>query len=129
MRSAFVGLPTRDVARATEFFTGLGFTLNPLASDERTACITINESTSVMLHAADWFTEFTGSAVADPTTASEVSIGLTAVTRGEVDELTERAVAAGAQDGGAQDLGYMYMRAFRDLDGHRWSFMHFALAP
>jgi predicted lactoylglutathione lyase len=128
MRSAFVGLPTRDVAKATEFFTGLGFTLNPQASDARTACIVINESTAVMLHAADWFTEFTGSAVTDPTTASEVSIGVTTATRAEVDELTERALAAGGQGGGAQDLGYMYMRAFRDLDGHRWSFMHFAQA-
>lgn len=128
MRSAFVSLPTRDVARATEFFIGLGFTLNPQASDERTACLVINESTAVMLHAADWFAEFTGSAVADPA-ASEVSIGVTTATRDEVDELTERAVAAGGRDGGAQDLGYMYMRAFRDLDGHRWSFMHFVPAP
>jgi predicted lactoylglutathione lyase len=42
-----------------------------------------------------------------------------------VDELAERAVTAGAYDGGGQDLGYLYMRAFRDLDGHRWSFRHF----
>jgi predicted lactoylglutathione lyase len=129
MRSTFVGLPTCDVAKASEFFTGLGFTLNRQASDERMACIVINEGTSVMLYAAAWFTEFTGSAIVDPTTASEVSIGVTAATRAEVDELTDRAVAAGGQDVGRQDLGYMYMRAFRDLDGHRWSFMQFEQAP
>jgi len=128
MRSTFIGLPTRDLARATQFFTGLGFARNPRASGERMACVVIDERTSVMLYEAEYFTEFTRSAIADPTVASEVSIGVTAETRAEVDELTERAVAAGGQDVGQQDLGYMYMRAFRDLDGHRWAFMHFAQA-
>ncbi|MEU5943127.1 hypothetical protein ABZ807_29085 [Micromonospora sp. NPDC047548] len=26
--------------------------------------------------------------------------------------------------GPGQDLGYLYMRGFRDLDGHQWSFLH-----
>jgi predicted lactoylglutathione lyase len=26
--------------------------------------------------------------------------------------------------GGAFDDGVMYMRGFRDLDGHQWSFLH-----
>jgi predicted lactoylglutathione lyase len=38
----------------------------------------------------------------------------------------ERAVAAGGQAiGGPVDQGPMYMRAFLDLDGHRWSLIHF----
>lgn len=126
MRSTYIGLPTRDLPKATEFCTGLGFALNPQASDERTACLVINETTSVMLHTHEYFTEFTGSQVVDPGTASEVTIGITVDTREEVDELTARAVAAGGADRGPVDLGYMYMRAFRDLDGHRWSVMHFA---
>lgn len=125
MRSTFIGLPTLDVAKATEFFAGLGFTLNPQASDERTACLVVNETTSVMLHTHEYFTEFTGSPVVEPGTASEVTVGITVDVREEVDALTARAVEAGGTDGGAVDLGYMYMRAFRDLDGHRWSVMHF----
>jgi uncharacterized protein len=121
--------PYRLVNWARQFFAELGFALNPQASDERTAAIVISETTSVMLHAADWFSEFTGAAITDPTAASEVSIRVTVETRAEVDELTERALAAGGQGGGAQDLCYMYMRAFRDLDGHRWSFMYFAQMP
>jgi predicted lactoylglutathione lyase len=42
-----------------------------------------------------------------------------------VDELAERALAAGAESlGEADDQGFMYMRGFRDLDGHQWSFIH-----
>lgn len=125
MRSTFVSLPTGDVAAAAAFFTGLGFALDPQVSDDRTACVLVGDGTAVMLCATSWFSEFTGVTATDPTVAAEVSIGIT-VTRDEVDELTERAVAAGGTDAGAQDLGYLYMRAFRDLDGHRWSFMAFA---
>ena len=125
MRATFISLPTSDVAAAAAFFTGLGFALDPEASDDRTACVVLRDGTSVMLCETSWFSEFTGVPATDPARAAEVSIGVT-VTRAEVDELTERAVAAGGTDAGAQDLGYMYMRAFRDLDGHRWSFLAFA---
>lgn len=125
MRATFISLPTSDVAGAAAFFAGLGFELDPQVSDERTARVLLGEGSSVMLCATSWFTEFTGVPATDPTAAAEVSIGVT-VTRAEVDELTERAIAAGGTDAGAQDLGYMYMRAFRDLDGHRWSFLAFA---
>ena len=35
------------------------------------------------------------------------------------------ALATGAEElGEAEDQGFMYMRGFRDLDGHQWSFIH-----
>ena len=52
-------------------------------------------------------------------------VGLSAESREQVDDLVGKALAAGAQDlGEAQDDGFMYMRGFRDLDGHQWSFIH-----
>jgi predicted lactoylglutathione lyase len=30
--------------------------------------------------------------------------------------------------GDAQDEGFMYMRGFRDLDGHQWSFIYMDMA-
>jgi uncharacterized protein len=34
-------------------------------------------------------------------------------------------LAAGAEVlGDAEDDGFMYMRGFRDLDGHQWSFIY-----
>lgn len=42
-----------------------------------------------------------------------------------MDELVYAAVTAGGESlGPGQDLGFMYMRGFRDLDGHQWSFLH-----
>jgi predicted lactoylglutathione lyase len=45
-----------------------------------------------------------------------------------VDDLVDKAVAAGSQPLGAQDDGFMYMRGFLDLDGHQWSFIYMDMA-
>jgi predicted lactoylglutathione lyase len=50
-----------------------------------------------------------------------VTIGLSAGSRTEVDELVDRAFAAGGEEVGAQDQGLLYMKAFRDLEGHQRS--------
>ncbi|HEY7048348.1 MAG TPA: VOC family protein [Jatrophihabitantaceae bacterium] len=123
-RHTFVNLPARDPGRAVEFFTALGFAPGPPA-DGRTAQLVINGQANLMLHAEAFFAEFAGAATPDPATHREVVVGLTADSRAEVHDLVERAVALGGQAvGEPQDWGFMYMRAFRDLDGHQWSFMH-----
>ena len=56
-------------------------------------------------------------------------VGLSADSRQQVDELTDKALAAGANElGEPQGEGFMYMRGFRDLDGHQWSFIHIDLS-
>ena len=124
-RTAYINLPVQDLARAEEFFTALGFAFDQRVGDANTSCMVIGSGAFAMLHTTAFFEQFTGGAVADPAT-KEVAVSLTAETREEVDELVERAVAGGGKDAGRQDMGFMYMRAFLDPDGHRWSFMHFA---
>jgi len=85
-----------------------------------------HDDTSVILNAAPYFRQFTGSEIADTSTSREVTVGLSADSREQVDQVAERAVAAGGRaQGGAVHQGPMYMRAFLDLDGHRWSVIHF----
>jgi predicted lactoylglutathione lyase len=122
----YIGLPVAELAAASTFFTRLGFAPLPQGSGDRSALLAISEDTLLMLNTREYFAEFTGTAVADPTSAREVSLGLSARHRGEVDQLVERAVAAGGRALGAPVAqGAMYMRAFSDLDGHRWSIMSF----
>ena len=125
-RQIYIGLPVKDLAKATAFFTQLGFTHNPQASDDRTASLVVNDDTMLMLNVEPYFREFTQSETADTSTAREVTLGLSADSREQVDDLVQRAVAAGGRAmGGPVDQGPMYMRAFLDLDGHRWSVIHF----
>jgi predicted lactoylglutathione lyase len=118
----FVNLPVKDLAKTSEFFTKLGFSFNQQFGDENTACMVISDEAYAMLHVEPVFKEFTQQDVTDTSKSREVIVGLSAESREQVDQLVDRALAAGGQPfGEPEDQGFMYMRAFRDLDGHQWS--------
>jgi predicted lactoylglutathione lyase len=125
-RMTFINLPVRDLAASTAFFAAVGFAFDPVFTDENATRMIISDETSAMLMTEPFFEAFVAPQdVADTSAVREVIVGLSADSRAEVDELTERAIAAGARSlGDPQDQGVMYMRGFRDLDGHQWSFIH-----
>ncbi|EFF93362.1 glyoxalase [Streptomyces sp. e14] len=120
----FVNLATDDVAAAKKFFTALGYTINPQFSTDDCACVVISDTIIAMLLGKKRYADFTDKEIADSTRTSEVLICLSAESREKVDELVEKAVAAGgtASDK-VQDYGHMYGRSFDDLDGHTWEVM------
>ncbi len=128
--STFVTLPVKDLPKATEFFEALDFSFDPQFTDENGTRMIISEDTSVMLTAESLFEGFIAPQdIADTSRSREVIVGLSAESREQVDDLADRAVAAGGQAlGDPQDDGFMYMRGFRDLDGHQWSFIHMDLS-
>ncbi|MFD0251081.1 VOC family protein [Streptomyces sp. NPDC127113] len=120
----FVNLATNDLDAARKFFTGLGFAADDTFSDDTTAAIPFSDTVSVMLHTHLKYAEFTKKRIVDSTSSSEVLLALSAASREEVDALVEKAVAAGGSvTGEPQDHGFMYGRAFDDLDGHTWEVM------
>jgi uncharacterized protein len=128
-RMAFVNLPVKNLAATTEFFTKLGFQFNPQFANEQSTCMVISDTTAAMLHLEPVFNGFTGQQRSDDPTTREVIVGLSAESPDEVDSLVDTAVAAGGQAlGGPVAQGPMYMRAFRDLDGHQWSFIYMDMA-
>ncbi|MGR6319759.1 lactoylglutathione lyase [Micromonospora soli] len=123
--ATFVNLPVRDLDRAIEFFTALGFTAGPLQPGGDSAQLTLGGTTHLILHTPVAFAAFAGAEVCDTSTSREVIVGLGVDRRERVDDLVDLAVVAGGTSlGPGQDLGFMYMRGFRDLDGHQWSFVH-----
>lgn len=123
-RTTYVNLPVKDLGRAVAFFTELGFTL-AMPVNEQSAFMVISDGANLMLHTEAYFAEFTQSEIVDTATSKEVAVGLSAVSRQEVDDLVDTAVTAGGRAlGEPQDQGFMYMRAFVDLDGHQWSLIY-----
>ncbi len=122
----FVNLPVKDLARATEFFTELGFSFDEQFTDENATRMIISDDTSVMLAVEPFFKGFiTPQDIADTSRNREVIVGLSTESREQVDELADKALAAGGEAiGEPEDQGFMYMRGFRDLDGHQWSFIY-----
>jgi predicted lactoylglutathione lyase len=117
----FLNLPVKDVAAAQRFYTALGYSINPQFTGEQSACIVISEHITAMLLAEPHFKDFTDKEIADTTRTTEVIIALSAESRAAVDELADKALAAGGSEPKApQDHGFMYQRSFTDLDGHHW---------
>ncbi|MFH0519103.1 VOC family protein [Streptomyces sp. M41] len=117
----FVNLPVNDLDASKKFFTELGYSLNAQFSDENAASVVISDTIVAMLLTKPFYATFTSKEIADATRTSEVLIALSAESRAQVDELVDRAVAAGgtASDR-VQDMDFMYGRSFDDLDGHTW---------
>ena len=120
----FVNLPVSDVAASGKFFTELGYTINPQFSTDDCACVVISNTLVAMPLSRQRYADFTKKEIADATKTSEVLLCLSAESREKVDELVDAAIAAGGSGTGeAQDQGFMYGRAFDDLDGHTWEVM------
>ncbi|WP_193162362.1 VOC family protein [Microbulbifer hainanensis] len=129
-RMMFVNLPVSDLGKSIEFFSRLGFEFNPQFTDDTATCMIIGESNFVMLLTREKFSSFTPDLeICDTGKSTEVLVCLSAESRAEVDALIDKAVAAGGSSyREAQDYGFMYGRAFRDLDGHIWEFMWMDMA-
>ncbi|MBM7494732.1 putative lactoylglutathione lyase [Micromonospora luteifusca] len=125
MTMTFINLPVRDLSTAAEFYRALGFTSDQSEPAGDSLALTISDSTRLMLHVRSAFETYTGVATPDTATSREVIVGLSAPSREQVDELVDRAAVAGGESlGPGVANGPMYMRGFRDLDGHQWSFLH-----
>lgn len=123
MTSIFINIPTTDLDRAKRFFTDLGWSINPLFSDENAASVVIDEDKFLMVLRRDFYATFVdplGKTVGDPSTTSLALISFSLPSREEVDAFVERAAAAGAKLGPRQDLGFMYQRQFDDPDGNHF---------
>ncbi|MDO0925496.1 VOC family protein [Streptomyces sp. TG1A-8] len=117
----FVNLVTQDVPATKKFFTELGYRINPQFSNDDCACVEISDTIIAMLMTRQHYSRFTHKEIVDSAEASEVLLCLSAESREKVDELVEKAIAAGGSaHGEPQDHGFMYGRAFDDLDGHTW---------
>ncbi|MFD7701039.1 VOC family protein [Streptomyces caelestis] len=117
----FVNLAVDDLEASKKFFTELGYSINAQFSDETAASVVISDTIVAMLLTRQKYAQFTKKEIVDATKSSEVLLALSAESREKVDKLVEKAVAAGGSVvGETQDHGFMYGRAFDDLDGHTW---------
>ena len=117
----FVNLPVADLEVAKAFYLALGYSVDPRFSDDKATSIVISETIVVMLLTTPFFATFCTKPIADSHAVTEVRNCLSMESREAVDQLVDSAVTAGGNEPrGAIDYGFMYMRAFDDLDGHTW---------
>jgi predicted lactoylglutathione lyase len=116
----FVNLPVKDLDRSKAFFGELGFTFFGASPDM--ASVVISEQTQVMLLTEPTFATYARTEVADPAKSTQVIMVLGLDNPAQVDELVDKALAAGADAVGEPiNAGGRYQRGFADLDGHHWA--------
>lgn len=122
----FVNLPVKDLKRSIDFFTHLGFSFNPQFTDDKAACLVINDgSIYAMLLTEPMFKNFTKKEIADASKTTEVLIAIDADSREQVDEMVKKAVeACGSIYAKPADHGWMYQHSFADPDGHQWEILY-----
>jgi predicted lactoylglutathione lyase len=118
----FVNLAVKNLDKTKEFFSNLGYTFNQQFSNDKGACMVISETIYAMLISEVYFKTFIpNKEISDTSKSKEVLLALSADSRQQVDDLADKAVAAGGKNfRDPDDHGFMYSRSFEDLDGHVW---------
>ncbi|MBC8984582.1 VOC family protein [Pedobacter sp. N36a] len=120
----FVNLAVNDLNKSVEFFTKLGYSFNPKFTDEKATCMIISDTIYIMLLTRPFFQTFTKKEIIDAHKSLECSICISADSKDAVNEMVDKAAAAGAIiPNPAIDYGFMYQHSFADLDGHHWEFV------
>lgn len=121
----FVNLPVKDLNKSMEFFGKLGYEFNRQFTDETAACMVVSQEIYVMLLTHAKFRTFIPNEICDAKKRTEVAVCLSCENRPAVDEIADKALAAGGTNySDPQDYGFMYFRAFQDLDGHIWEYIY-----
>jgi hypothetical protein len=117
----FVNLPVADLPKAKAFYEAIGAVNEPKFTNDQAACMVFSDTIFVMLLTHPFFQGFTDKKIADSRATCEVLLCISRDSRGDVDSITEQAIAAGGREPRpAQDMGMMYSRSFEDPDGHIW---------
>lgn len=121
--SLFITCPVADVERATAFYSALGWTLDPDMSRPEASCFAVAPGQYVMLASRAVYESVgaTEELIGGPDTPSKVTVSFDLDSREAVDELVERARAAGGRVGDTDEYPFMYQRQFDDLDGYHYS--------
>jgi uncharacterized protein len=129
MKNEFwLNLSSKNLPKAKEFFTKLGFSINERHQAPHMVSMFIGNKNIVLnLFNEDLFQGFMGGqTITNTTQTNEILFSLGADSPNEVDEFAKKAGEAGGilyGKPGYKD-GWMYGCGFSDLDGHRWNILY-----
>ena len=123
-KQIFINLPVTDLTRSTAFYEALGFTKNPMYSDDNASSMMWSDDIVVMLLKRDFYKGFLrNKEVVDATQVSGVLLALSLDSKEEVQQFAD----AAKQNGGDYyqvDMGastdMMFGYEVEDPDGHIW---------
>jgi uncharacterized protein len=120
MKIMFLNLPVKDLPASTRFYEAIGCLKNEQFSNENASSMAWSDAITFHLLSHSAYSTFTSKPIADAHAVSAMLIAISQDSREEVDKIVAAAASAGgkADVRPPQDLGFMYLRTFADLDGN-----------
>ncbi len=126
MRSQiFINLPVKDLEQSFQFYTKIGFTNNPIFSDESGKCMVFSDEIYVMLLTHEKFKNFITRPITDVSKSTSAILSISLESIEKVNKISENALLAGGKEPvEAKSNDFMQLRTIEDLDGHIWEFFY-----
>src|SRR5688500_16114381 len=104
----FVNLPVTDLPRSMAFYEAVGFTNNPMFTNDQAAAMMWSDEIVVMLLRHDFWRTFTPKTIPNAHESAQVLLCLSHDSKESVDTIVEAAVAAGGKPEPTpiQDMGF-----------------------
>lgn len=124
-KQIFINLAVTDLQKSVDFYTALGFTVNPQFSDETGKCMVWSESIFVMLLSHPKFSGFINKPIADTKSTVAALYSLSVESTDEITKMMAAGLKAGGKEAGEmKDYGFMQQRSIEDFDGHTWELFY-----
>lgn len=125
VKSIYVNLPIKDLAKTKAFWAKLGFSFNEQFSDDKALCLVLNEGLIYcMLITHEYFSSFTNRPISDGST-TQVLTAIEVDSKEQVDKIVKLALEnGGTRYRESADHGWMYYDSFSDINGHQWEVMY-----
>jgi predicted lactoylglutathione lyase len=124
-KQIFINLSVDNIEKSLNFYSELGFTINPEFTDENQKCIVWSEHIYIMLQSQEMFRFYIKKQMPDPKKYQTASYTLPVESFDRVNEIIERGLKAGGSEPIPMiDEGFMQIRTIEDFDGHTWGFIH-----
>lgn len=121
MKQIFINLPVKNIEASMDFYTKLGFTVNPLFTFDDQKCMVWTDQIYVMLQTLEMSKTGEKKNIADPKIDRIATFTLPIESLDKVNEIMEKGLKAGGTEPTEHiDEGFMQIRNIEDLDGHNW---------
>ncbi len=125
MKQLFINLPVSDLEKSMQFYLALGFTINPLFTDEGQKCLIWSDSIYLMLQSRQFSNSYLEKQMIDARKHQIPSFTLPV----ESIELVNAMMENGLKAGGVEPVStisedFMFLRSIEDIDGYIWGIMY-----
>jgi hypothetical protein len=120
-KQVFINLAVADLQKSADFYTALGFEMNPQFSDDTAKCMVWSDSIYLMILTHEKFKHFTNKPIADTKNSIAALFSLSLGSVEEVHAMMKKGLnAGGVEPNETRDMGFMIQRTIEDFDGHTW---------